>query len=108
MTAPPDITKAGFIDGGQYGEGALRITGKSVAYYSLVSGSIGYQIGAEQYDMIILFTTEPALNAFRNSKGWEAGVDGDVTLVNVGAHISIETQRRTLSLGLFSIRKGLW
>jgi lipid-binding SYLF domain-containing protein len=104
----PNITKAGFIVGGQYGQGALRIDGKSVNYYSLVSGSIGYQIGAEQYDMIILFTTEQALNSFRNSEGWEAGVDGDVTLVNIGADVSVETLRsQNPILGFVFDQKGL-
>ncbi|MEE8608627.1 MAG: hypothetical protein V3S55_13555, partial [Nitrospiraceae bacterium] len=32
----PSIIKAGFIVGGQYGEGALRKGGKTVAYYNTV------------------------------------------------------------------------
>src|SRR5262245_26435097 len=38
----PEIVKAGFIVGGSYGEGALRIGGPSVAYYSIGSGSVGF------------------------------------------------------------------
>ena len=30
----PDITKAGFIVGGQHGNGALLVGGRTVAYYS--------------------------------------------------------------------------
>ncbi len=89
----PNITKAGFIIGGQYGQGALQIDGKNVAYYSLASGSLGYQIGAEQYDMVILFMTDEALNKFRKSQGWEAGVDAEVTLIKAGAELSVETLR---------------
>ncbi len=89
----PNITKAGFIVGGQYGQGALQIDGKNVGYYSLASGSLGYQIGAEQYDMVILFMTDEALNKFRKSDGWEAGVDAEVTLIKTGAEASIETLR---------------
>src|SRR5574340_862747 len=57
----PNITKAGFIVGGQYGQGALKVGGKTIDYYSLAAGSVGWQIGAEKYDMVIIFTTEDAL-----------------------------------------------
>ncbi len=89
----PHITKAGFIVGGQYGQGSLQVDGKTVQYYSLLSGSLGYQIGAEQYDMVIIFMTDDALNKFRRSDGWEAGVDAEITLVQVGANASIDTLR---------------
>ena len=38
----PNVTKAGFFAGGQYGEGALRIGGKTAGYYNLVAGSFGF------------------------------------------------------------------
>ena len=93
MLIMSDITKAAFVIGGQYGTGALRVDGKTVDYYSLVSGSLGFQIGAEKYDMVILFMTEEALKKFRSSEGWEAGVDGEITLIDVGAAGSVETLR---------------
>ena len=85
MLVMPNVVKAAFIIGGEYGEGALRIGGKSVAYYNTVSGSIGFQIGGESKDIILCFMTEAALNKFRASKGWEAGVDGNVALISIGA-----------------------
>jgi len=81
----PNVVKGAFIIGGEYGQGALRIGGKSVDYYNTVSGSIGLQIGGEAKDIILLFMTEEALKKFRASKGWEAGVDGNVALISVGA-----------------------
>ena len=81
----PNVIKGAFIIGGEYGEGALRIGGKSVAYYNTVSGSIGFQIGGESKDIILCFMTDKALNDFRASKGWEAGVDGNVALITIGA-----------------------
>ncbi len=89
----PHITKAGFVVVGQFGEGVLQVEGKNVQYYSLVSGSLGYQIGAERYDMVIIFMTDDMLNKFRKSEGWEAGVDAEVTLIAVGADVSVETLR---------------
>jgi lipid-binding SYLF domain-containing protein len=81
----PNVIKAAFIIGGEYGEGALRIGGKTVDYYNIVSGSIGFQIGGEAKDIILCFMTDEALKNFRASKGWEAGVDGNVALITIGA-----------------------
>jgi lipid-binding SYLF domain-containing protein len=43
----PSVIKAGFGVGGEYGEGALRIGGKTVDYYNTAAASIGFQIGAQ-------------------------------------------------------------
>jgi lipid-binding SYLF domain-containing protein len=85
MLVMPNVVKGAFIVGGEYGEGALRIGGKTVDYYNTVSGSIGFQIGGQSKDIILLFMTDEALNQFRASKGWEAGIDGNVALISVGA-----------------------
>ena len=87
----PNVKKAGFFIGGQYGEGALRVGGKTVAYYNLVSGSYGLTFGAQAMDIIIVFMTDEALKQFRASEGWEAGVDGNVALITVGAGKRIDT-----------------
>jgi lipid-binding SYLF domain-containing protein len=87
----PSVVKAGFGVGGEYGEGALRIGGKTVDYYNIASASVGFQIGAEKKDIILLFMQEQALQDFRKSSGWKAGVDGSVTMVNIGAGGSLDT-----------------
>ena len=87
----PKVIKAGFVVGGAYGEGALRIGGKTVDYYSTAAASYGFLIGAQSVRTIIVFMQEDALKKFRESKGWEAGVDGSVTLVNIGAAGTIDT-----------------
>jgi lipid-binding SYLF domain-containing protein len=81
----PGVVKGAFIVGGEYGEGALRIGGKTGGYYNLVSGSVGFQFGGEAKDIIIMFMTDDVLKQFSASKGWEAGVDGNVALITVGA-----------------------
>jgi len=88
----PSVVKAGFGIGGEYGEGALRIGGKTVDYYNIASASVGFQIGAEKKDIILLFMQDQALEDFRRSSGWKAGVDGSVTMVNVGAGGSLDTE----------------
>jgi lipid-binding SYLF domain-containing protein len=89
----PNITKAGFVVGGKYGQGALQVGGKTVGYYSIAEGSVGWQIGAEKYDMVILFMTDEVLNKFRSSENWEAGVDAEVTIIAVGAEVTVDTLR---------------
>ena len=87
----PNVKKAAFIIGGEYGQGALRIDGETVDYYNIVSGSFGLQIGAEGKDIIIAFMTDEVLAAFRASQGWEAGVDGNIALITVGAGERVDT-----------------
>ena len=69
MLVFPEVIKAGVGIGGEYGEGALLIKGKTVAYYSTAAASIGFQLGAQAKSIVILFTNESALNKFRESKG---------------------------------------
>jgi lipid-binding SYLF domain-containing protein len=87
----PNVIKAGFIIGGEYGEGALRVNGETVTYYSIAAGSFGFQIGAEKKDIIIAFMTGEALKQFRTSSGWEAGVDGNIAFVDIGGGKRIDT-----------------
>ena len=81
----PGVFQMGFILGGQYGEGALRIDGRSVDYYNLAGGSIGFQLGAQSRSIVLVFMDQAALDQFRQSRGWQVGVDGSITLVELGA-----------------------
>lgn len=87
----PNVVKAGFVVGGAYGEGALRIGGKTVDYYSTAAASFGFLAGAQSMRIIVVFMQEDALNKFRASQGWEAGVDGSVVLVDLGAAGTLDT-----------------
>jgi len=87
----PNIIKAGLGLGGEYGEGALLIGGKTVEYYSLAAGSIGLQIGVQKRNLILVFREEEALKKFRASSGWKMGVDGSAAFINVGAGKSLDT-----------------
>jgi lipid-binding SYLF domain-containing protein len=87
----PSVVKAGMLVGGEYGEGALRIDGATVDYYSTAAGSIGLQLGVQKKSIIIMFMDEAALEKFRNSTGWEVGVDGSVALVTIGTGGYVDT-----------------
>jgi len=87
----PGVIKAGLALAGEYGEGALRVGGKTVAYYNIAAASFGLTIGAQKKDIIIAFMTDEALRQFRVSEGWEAGVDGNVALMDIGAGTRLDT-----------------
>jgi lipid-binding SYLF domain-containing protein len=87
----PKITKGGFIVGGEYGEGVLRVGTETKGYYSCASGSIGLQIGIATRSLVIMFLDQASLDKFLNSDGWEAGVDADVAAIESGASGSIDS-----------------
>ena len=87
----PNVIRVGFGLGGEYGEGALIIDGKTADYYNTVAGSFGFQIGAQSKNIVIIFMEDNALTKFRDSVGWRAGVDGSVVLVDQGAGSSVDT-----------------
>jgi lipid-binding SYLF domain-containing protein len=86
------MQQAGLVVGGEYGEGALRVAGKTVDYYSASAGSFGLQAGAQEKALYLLFMTDQALAQFRQSSGWEVGADANVALVNRGASGSVSTE----------------
>ena len=87
----PSVIKAGIGIGGEYGEGAMRINGKTVEYYNTMAASIGFQLGAQAKSIVMLFMENGVLKEFRNSEGWKAGVDGSVALINLGMGDSLDT-----------------
>lgn len=104
----PKVMQGGVVVGAEYGEGALRIKGKTAGYYNIVSGSFGAQIGAQEKDIILVFMSDKVLNKFRNSKNWKAGIDAKVTVVNVGADESLSTMRfKQPVVGFVFSQKGL-
>lgn len=91
MLIMPLVTEAGFGFGGAYGRGALRVDDISVDYYSVIKGSGGLQIGAQQYAHVLFFMTEDALTEFRRSPGWAAGADLEYVISDKGDSVSADT-----------------
>jgi len=87
----PTVIKAGFIIGGEYGEGSLRVHGETKYHYSLTSASVGYQIGAQEHSVLIAFLSEASLQNFIASNGWEAGVDGSIAVNDWGKGVDISS-----------------
>jgi len=104
----PSVIKAGIGFGGEYGEGALRIGGKSVAYYNTIAGSFGFQLGAQAKTIVIVFLEQDALDKFQKSEGWKVGVDGSVAVVTLGAGTTLDTSKLNQPIvGFILDQKGL-
>lgn len=91
MLVMPLVTEAGLGFGGAYGRGALLIDNVTVDYYSVVKGSGGLQIGAQQYAHVLFFMTQAALTDFRRSPGWAAGADVEYVISDKGDSVSADT-----------------
>ena len=108
MIVFPKVIKAGIGIRGEYGEGALIVNGQTIDYYSTAAASIGFQLGAQVKSQIIMFMTDEALSTFRNSEGWEAGVDGSVALIEFGAGGEISSNSaQSPIIGFIFSNKGL-
>ncbi len=102
----PSVLAAGFVVGGQYGEGALRVNGETTGYYSTTSASVGLQIGAQSKAIIILFMTQDALDKFRATKGWSVGGDASVAVLKVGANGAIDSNSVRAPIDAFVLSNG--
>lgn len=87
----PLMTEGGFMVGGGYGRGALRVGGVTVDYYSATKGSFGLQIGAQQFAHVLFFMTDEALSRFRRSSGWVAGADVEYVFNDMGENLRADT-----------------
>ena len=65
----PNIVKAGFIIGGQYGDGALREKGRTVGYYRSVAASYGLQAGVQSFGYVLFFMDDASLQYLKKSEG---------------------------------------
>ena len=102
----PSVISAGFVIGGSYGQGALRVGGHSARYYSTAAGSVGLLAGAEAKSVFLLFMTDEALAKFRASDGWTVGADASVTLVNVGANAQVDSKTEQQAIVGYVLTKG--
>ena len=104
----PHVFKAGFGIGGEYGEGALRIDGKTVDYYNTAAASIGFQLGGQKKTIIIAFMDKGALEDFRNSSGWKIGADASVAVIAIGSGAAIDSSNINEPIvGFILDQKGL-
>lgn len=84
----PGVIKVGLVVGGQYGRGVLVVRGKGGAwsnpvFVTMMSGSIGWQIGAESTDFVLVFKTPRSIEGIMKGK-YTLGADAAVAAGPVG------------------------
>ena len=79
----PSVKKAAFIIGGEYGKGVLSCRNgadwSAPSFLNLQKGSVGFQIGGESVDLVLLFMTDQSVNRLFDNKialGAETSVAG--------------------------------
>lgn len=104
----PSILKVGLIFGGQFGEGALLIEGKTTGYYNTVTASYGLQAGAQKFGYALFFMDTASLEYLNKSEGWELGVGPSIVFVDEGRARSMTTTTAQEGIYAFTFsQKGL-
>ena len=91
MLVFPDVVKAGLLIGGQYGEGALLVNGRTTGYYNTVAVSYGLQAGAQSFGYAMFLMTDEALNYIKESDGWDGGTGPTSVVMDKGASAGFTT-----------------
>jgi len=91
----PGVLKVGFVLGGKYGTGILMVHEKGggwsdPAFISLYSGSVGWQIGAEATDLILIFKSKRSVEGIKKGK-FTIGADASVAAGPVGRSAAAAT-----------------
>jgi lipid-binding SYLF domain-containing protein len=87
----PKVVKGGFLVGGEYGEGALRLGGQTVGYYNIAAASYGLQAGLQEFGYALVFMTDAALQHLDRSEGFEIGVGPSIVVVDEGVAKTLTT-----------------
>jgi lipid-binding SYLF domain-containing protein len=91
----PNIVKAGFMFGGQMGDGVLFKNGKVAGYYNSLAASYGFQAGLQVFGYALFFMNDAALGYLNKSDGWEVGVGPSIVVVDQGMGKSMTTTTMT-------------
>lgn len=110
----PDVIKAGFVVGGRHGRGILLVRQEGggwsdPVFISLTGGSIGWQIGAQSTDLILVFKTPRSVEGILRGK-FTLGADAAIAAGPVGrrvegatdAELKAEILSYSRSRGLFA------
>lgn len=109
----PGVIKLGFVVGGQYGRGVLVVREKDGSwskpvFVTLTSGSVGWQIGAESTDFVLVFKTHKSVEGVLNGK-FTLGADAAVAAGPVGRRAEAATDvKLEAEIYSYSRNRGLF
>jgi lipid-binding SYLF domain-containing protein len=109
----PDVIKAGLVIGGRHGTGLISVKGpdgtwSNPSYIRMSGGSIGFQIGVESTDVILVFRTQRGVDSIVHGK-FTLGADASVAAGPVGrdAHAATDAQLKA-EIYSYSRSRGLF
>jgi len=97
----PDVTKAGFLIGGEFGQGTLFRGGKVGGYYRTAGISYGLQAGAQTFGYAMFFMNERAFQALQQADGFQIGAGPSVVVMDEGKAKSITSSTLTSDVYAF-------
>jgi lipid-binding SYLF domain-containing protein len=86
----PTIGKAGFIVGGAYGKGRVYERGVHVGNVTMTQLTVGYQLGAQGYAMVIFLQDKRAFDEFIGGS-FEFNAQATATAITAGASAGAST-----------------
>lgn len=109
----PDVIKAGFVIGGRHGVGLVSIKSadgiwSNPSFVSMTGGSIGFQVGVQSTDVILVFRTQRGVDSIVHGK-FTLGADASVAAGPVGrdAHAATDAQLKA-EIYSYSRSRGLF
>ena len=97
----PDVTKAGFMIGGEYGNGVLFRRGGVAGYYNTAGVSYGFQAGAETFGYAMFFMNEAAFRALNATEGFQIGAGPSVVVLDQGMAKTVTSSSLTSDVYAF-------
>lgn len=111
----PHVLKAGFVIGGRHGRGVLCIrkddgSWSNPVFLSITGGSVGFQVGAQSTDIILVFRTKNGVNSILNGRS-KIKLGGDISIAagpaGVEAGAATDAQLRS-EIYSYSRSRGLF
>ena len=96
----PNVVKAGFIIGGQGGDGTLFRGGRAVGRYRTAAASYGLQAGVQRFGYALFLMNQRAVDWVNEAHGWSIGSAPSLVVVDKGVAAGISTE--TMHSGIYA------
>ena len=109
----PNVTKAGFIVGALYGNGALVKPKQGGGYYideyySMAAASYGFQVGVQSFGYVLALMSDAAVEHVETSSGWDLGIGPSIVIVDSGVAKTLTAETAKGDVYAFTFgQKGL-
>lgn len=109
----PDVVKAGLVFGGRHGRGLISVrtadgTWSNPSFIRITGGSVGWQVGVQSADVVLVFRTEQGVANLVNGK-FTLGADASVAAGPVGRQATAGTDEEfKAEIFTYSRARGLF